>query len=126
MDMNTKNEIKSAKFDKENLLLNAEIRKNLQIDINSIEYISAENVVSRIFLKDKTVLRIRKSLNEWEKILPLNIFVRTNRNVIVNLKHVKLIEKSIGQTMKLIMQYSNKTLVMSRSYTKKLKKILIV
>ncbi len=124
--MITKSRIKSTRIDKNNLVLLAEVKSVEQLQIDSIECIVAENVFTKVFFNDKRAIQVRQSLNEWEKILPKNYFVRVNRGVIINLAHVKLIEKSSNQTMIIHMQNYDKPLTMSRCYTSRLRGKLII
>ena len=113
-------------FDKNNLLLIAEIKSVEQLQISAIEYILADNNFTKVFFSDDRSMLVHKSLNEWESFLPNNTFVRINRGAIVNLQHVRLIEKSAKQTLKIYMQHYEKPVIMSRSYVTKLKGKLII
>jgi len=124
--MITKSRIKSTRIDKNNLVLLAEVKSVEQLQIGSIECIIAENVFTKVFFNDKRAIQVRQSLNEWENILPKNLFIRVNRGVIINLAHVKLIEKSSNQTMIIYMQNFDKPLTMSRCYTSRLRGKLII
>ena len=124
--MITKSRIKSTRIDQNSLVLLAEVKSEEQLQIGSIECILADNIFTKAFFNDKKVLHVRQSLNEWEKILPQNLFIRVNRGIIINLAHVKLIEKSPNQTMIIHMQNYDNPVIMSRCYTNKLKGKLII
>ena len=115
-----------AIVDKENLVLFAEVKSVEQLQIDSIEFILAENIFTKVFFNDKNFIQVRKSLNEWESFLPKKTFIRINRGAIVNLQHVRLIEKSVNQTMTIYMQHYDEPIMMSRSYVTKLKGKLII
>jgi len=101
--------------------------KNIErILVGDIECILADNMYTEIFLKDNRQITIRKSLNEWESLLPENIFLRVHRGTIINLTQVKKIEKWYNQTMIVHLQNYNKPITMSRSYTTKFKGKLII
>ena len=113
-------------IDKENLILLAEVKNVEQLEIGDIECIIADNIYTKIFFNNKKSINVRKSLKEWENILPQKAFVRVNRGAIVNLHHVKLIEKSLNQTMIIYIRHYDKPVIMSRSYLTKLKGKLII
>ena len=123
--MIAKGQVKTI-VDKENLVLLAEVKSVEQLQIDSIEFILAENIFTKVFFNNKKSIQVRKSLREWESFLPENIFIRVNRATIINLQHVRLIEKSAKQTLKIYMQHYEKPVIMSRSYVTKLKGKLII
>ena len=96
------------------------------IQINNIECILADNIYTQVFIPDRKFITVRKSLAEWEKILPENTFVRIHRGTIINLNYIKSIEKWFNQTMIIHMQNYNKPVTMSRSYSAKLKDKFII
>ena len=112
--------------DKENLVLLTEVKSVQQLQIDTIEFIVADNIFTKIFFNDKNSIQVRRSLKEWENILPQKAFVRVNRGAIVNLHHVKLIEKSLNQTMIIYIRHYDKPVIMNRSYLTKLKGKLII
>ena len=123
--MIAKGQVKTI-VDKENLVLFAEVKSVEQLQIEAIEFILAENIFTKAFFNNKNFIQVRKSLNEWESFLPEKTFVRVNRGAIVNLQHVRLIEKSINQTMTIYMQHYDEPIIMSRTYVTKLKGKLII
>lgn len=96
------------------------------VKTDSIEFIHSKNDISTLFFTDRKEIDIRKSLNDWEKILPFNNFLRISRSVIINLEHVKKIEKSNNQTLIIYMNSNTEPLIMTRSYTRKLKGKFII
>ena len=123
--MTVKRRIKTF-FDKNNLLLIAEIKSVEQLQISAIEYILADNNFTKVFFSDDRSILVHKSLNEWESFLPEKIFIRINRGVIINLQHIRLIEKSAKQTLTIHMQHYNEPMIMSRGYVKKLQGTLTI
>jgi DNA-binding LytR/AlgR family response regulator len=97
-----------------------------RIHIGSIECILAEDVYTNVYSKDGKYFTIRKSLNEWEKLLPENYFIRIHRASIINLTQIKSISKSYNQTMIIHMQHYEKSLILSRNYASKLKGKFII
>jgi len=122
----TSTENLTVKIDKDNFVL-LDIGKSIErVKINSIECIIADNVFTNLYLTDGKMIKIRKSLTEWEELLPETIFVRIHRAVIINLDFVKQIEKWFNQTMIVHMQFYKEPLTISRSYTTKLKGRLFI
>jgi DNA-binding response OmpR family regulator len=97
-----------------------------RIHIGSIECILAEDVYTIVYSNTEKQFTIRKSLNEWEKLLPENYFIRIHRASIINLTQIKSISKSYNQTMIISMQHYEKPLILSRNYTSKLKGKFII
>lgn len=56
--------------------------------------IEAKGNYTRVILADGTTEFLRKKIAEWESRLPASIFVRGNRSVIVNLKHVRKVVRT--------------------------------
>ena len=115
-----------TKTDNDNIVLLAEIKNVEELQISAIECIIADNIYTTVFFNDGKLLQIRHSLNEWESFLPQSSFIRINRWTIVNLDHVKSIEKSFDQSMVIFMKTFNKPLIMSKSYTNKLREQQII
>ncbi len=120
------NPVKTAKIDKDNFVLLDTGKSIERIQINSVECILADNIYTQIFLTNKKFITVRKSLTEWEKLLPDDTFIRIHRAAIINLNFVKLIEKWFNQTMIIHMQNYEKPITMSRGYTSKLKGKFII
>jgi two-component system LytT family response regulator len=63
------------------------------IRIGNISYITSKGNDSIINLSDMLNVPVRKTLNSWEEILPINMFRRINRSTIINLKFVESISR---------------------------------
>ena len=122
--MISKGNVKTS-VEKNDVVLLAEVKKVEQLQIASIECIFVDNIFSKICFNDNKSIQVRKSLNEWEKVLPPKMFIRINRSTIINLYFIKQIEKSHNYTMTIYMQSYDKPLILSRSYLTKLKTNLI-
>lgn len=119
-------QIKAEKIENDKLVF-LDTGKSIEpFHINSIECILADNVYTQVYIANKKFITVRKSLAEWEKILPENIFVRIHRGTIINLNFIKSIEKWFNQTMIIHLQNYDKPVTMSRSYSAKLKEKLII
>jgi two-component system LytT family response regulator len=57
--------------------------------VTEISGIEAQENYSLVHLMDGTSTLIRRSMSEWEKLLPKQCFLRTHRSLIVNLQAVK-------------------------------------
>lgn len=63
---------------------------------------------------------MRKSLNEWEQLLPEKLFVRINRSAIVNKDQIQKIKK-VNNKYLLALNEEKNELIISRKYYDKLK-----
>ena len=117
--------IKLTSSENDSSVFVAEVKTTEKISIDAIECVLSDKVHSKLLLKDRNILRVRKSLNEWEQILPSKTFIRINRSVIINLNYVKKICKSENQTLLITMQDYDQLLIMSRNYSSRLKGTLI-
>ncbi|MFH1198033.1 MAG: response regulator [bacterium] len=97
-----------------------------KIRIDSIELIAADNIYSNVHLIDGKIIVVRKSMNEWERLLPEELFVRIHRATIVNLEFVNQIEKWFNQTLRIYMKNHKEPQIASRGYYKKLKRKFII
>ena len=86
-------------IDNDSTVLLAEIKNVEKLQISSIECILADNFYTTVFFNDNKILHVRQTLMKWESFLPKSSFIRINRWTIVNLDHVKSVEKSFDQTM---------------------------
>ncbi len=64
------------------------------IEINEIVLIEASNNYSKLILKDKKFFIVSKSLKDIEEILEEDHFLRVHRQYIVNLNHVKQLNRN--------------------------------
>ncbi len=74
------------------------------IKLSDIVGIKAEDIYSQVFLIDGKKNLIRRSLKEWESILPDDEFIRISRKYIVNLNHIEKIarQKSTSYILKVL------------------------
>jgi len=63
------------------------------IKIQDIECITAFNEYTNVYVCNSKKFVIRKSLREWESVLPDSMFIRIHRSTIINYEHVDRIEK---------------------------------
>jgi len=110
--------------DKLNKLLIRFGNKSFPLDIEKIVYLNADRQYTSIFTITPKKYVIKKSLKEWEAILPNANFIRIHRSFIININHVTKIEKDRSN------HYSVKfngfeNIVVSRRFYKNLKKLKI-
>lgn len=66
------------------------------IDINSIIYSEASNNYSKLILSDGTTIVISKTLKDVQEVLEEETFLRVHRQFIINLNHVKQLNRNEG------------------------------
>lgn len=108
------------KLNAEDFLLVDTGNKIIKVPVKSIVIIEADNVYSVISTREGKTYEIRKSVSNWEEILPEN-FVRVHRSAIINLDYVKQIEKFSNQTMLLHLDGYDRPVRMGKSYWAALK-----
>lgn len=94
------------------------------VRLQKILYIAAVNQYSRIVLENQRNFVIRKSLSDWEKMLPEKHFIRIHRSTIINLGHINKIEKFPDSTYKVSLKNIPDIFEISRRYAKKIKKVI--
>lgn len=92
------------------------------ININDIIYCQAKNNYTDMFLTSLEGNRINcaKTLNEFEKMLPKDLFVRCHRSYLANIKHIYILQFKD----KKITLINEKTIKLSQNGYKNVKKIL--
>ncbi|MGE5497420.1 MAG: LytR/AlgR family response regulator transcription factor [Syntrophothermus sp.] len=93
--------------------------------INDISAICAENVYSEVLMENGVAVLARKSLREWEELLPEKIFIRIHRSTIINTNYVKKIEKWFNRSYIVYMKNTEQTFTISQRYAVKLKSSMI-
>jgi two-component system LytT family response regulator len=71
------------------------------LDIDAIVYIQADGRYTHFYLIDGTKKTASKNLGEYEKILPIQNFVRVHHSYMVNMNYVKSIQKTDGYFVQL-------------------------
>lgn len=99
--------------------------KSTIIKTNEISFITVENSVIFIYLADKPYSTTFRTLDEIEKILDPNIFVRTHRGYIVNIKKVREVKQLNSGNLSLkITDNDAKEIPVSRTKVKDIKCLL--
>lgn len=92
------------------------------IPVNNVVYIESAGVYSNVFSSDGKKVLVRKLLKDWEGTLPAAIFIRIHKSFLVNMKHIKKVEKWFNGTLKLYLHNYTESLIVSRRYAARLKK----
>ena len=100
----------------------AEGNKPQFLKINEIECIAAFNEYTNIYLNNSKKLVIRKSLREWESVLPNNMFVRIHRSTIINFEFIDRVEKFYNRSYLVYLKNIKQPFAISQRYYTKLKK----
>jgi DNA-binding LytR/AlgR family response regulator len=94
------------------------------VKIHDIECITAFNEYTNVYINNSKKIVIRKSLREWESILPDTLFIRIHRSTIINFEHVDRIEKFYTRSYMVYLKNIKQPFVISQRYLTKLKKKL--
>ncbi len=94
------------------------------VKIHDIECITAFNEYTNVYVSNSKKIIIRKSLREWESILPDTLFIRIHRSTIINFEHVDKIEKFYTRSYMVYLKNIKQPFVISQRYLTRLKKKL--
>lgn len=67
--------------------------KSFPLDLEKIVYLNADRQYTNVFTSVPKKYVIKKSLKEWESLLPKNKFIRIHRSFIVNVNYIISINK---------------------------------
>ncbi|HUX60838.1 MAG TPA: response regulator [Ignavibacteriaceae bacterium] len=98
-----------------------ENNKNTPLLIRDIKFISANGDYSNITSVNIKNIIVKKTLIEWEGLLPENQFLRIHRSTIVNLEHITKIEKGFNRGLFVEIRGHDESLIASSRYSAKLK-----
>jgi two-component system LytT family response regulator len=94
------------------------------VNISDICFFQGEDYLTSFYTADGEKHLIESPLYELETRLPAGEFIRIHRSTIINMAYVRIIEKAGGGKLKAIMnQPANTELIISRSYTKKIREL---
>ena len=92
------------------------------INIKDIEYITAENQYTSIkLIADKSIL-IRKSIKNWENLLPKKYFLRVHRSTIINLGFIIKMEKWYNSSFVIFLKDVKEPFIISKRYSSIIRK----
>jgi DNA-binding LytR/AlgR family response regulator len=92
------------------------------IQFNEIVCIKALKEYCTVITKDNCKIVIRKSMNNWEKVLPANAFLRIHRATIINLSYVETIKKTGIRTYSVKLKQLPETFDLSYRYANIMRK----
>ncbi len=95
--------------------------KPVIIEINEILYIASSGDYTTVYLKDQKKYFIRKLLNQWEKILPKNNFIKIHRSTVININSVERFEKWYNRSYRIYLKNVKEPLTISKSHLAELK-----
>lgn len=91
------------------------------VQLNNIHLIeSMGNYTNVSTLEGKKTL-IKKTMKEWEEILPEKIFIRVHHKTIVNFNHVIKIEPFFNGSFVIKIKQHNENIISSKRYSQKIK-----
>jgi len=91
------------------------------VKISSIVHIAADEKYTRLNLDEGEKIYTTKSLNEWEKILPAEKFVRVHRSNIINIEFVLKTEKWFNRNYLIKLKNCDDQIIISRRYYSKVR-----
>lgn len=98
--------------------------KEFIIVIADIIYIESDGNYCLLGFSNNTIIKLKKTLKEWEQILPSKYFIRIHQSNIVNLKYLDKIEKLTNRSFFLKLKKTEKLFIVSQRYSQKLKELL--
>lgn len=93
------------------------------VKINDIECIAAFNEYTNIYLNNTKKLVIRKSLKEWESLLPNEKFIRIHRSTIINFEYIDHVEKFFSRSYVVYLKNIKQPFTISQRYFSKFKSL---
>ncbi|MBP9120035.1 MAG: response regulator [Ignavibacterium sp.] len=99
--------------------------KSYPLNYKEIIYLMAERQYSNVYTTGQKKFIIKKSLKNWEMILPKSSFIRIHRSCIININQVNKIEKNSLNQYSVHLNNSNNAIQVSRRFYKNLKKLSV-
>ncbi len=88
--------------------------------VKDIKYIIADGSSSYLFIDDKNKIMVRKLLKNWENLLPPEVFIRINKNTMINLNSVQKVEKWFNKSYRLFLQDVSEPFVITKQYASRI------
>lgn len=98
---------------------------SISVRVGSIRVIRSDADYSILTLCGATKLHIKKTLKEWESILPAKLFVRIHRSAIINISHIGKIEKGFNRQLIIKIKDSDEVVTASNRYSSRLKSLIM-
>ncbi|MGE5812802.1 MAG: LytR/AlgR family response regulator transcription factor [Ignavibacteria bacterium] len=94
------------------------------LPVINVVCILSEGVYTNVVSINGKKILVRKLLKEWEETLPEALFLRINKSFLINIKHIKKVEKWFNGAFRLYLNYYGDPLIVSRRYAARLKKTI--
>ncbi len=91
------------------------------VKVQDIIYIEALEHYCNVFTTDTKKLLVRKSMKDWESILPNDLFMRIHRSLIINLSYVIKFEKWFNNSFRVYMKGIHLPFEVSRRFGSKIR-----
>ncbi len=91
--------------------------------VSQISAIVADENYTHVFLADSTTEHIRRTMTQWEALLPETLFLRCERSVMVNLKAIQRM-MNLGRTACVEVAGKAEPIVMGRTAAERLRKTI--
>lgn len=95
--------------------------KKRMVKVSDLKYVKIENPYIMIKASDERSYSVEGSINEWEEILPENIFIRIHRGVIINSAFISKIEKINFNSYLVYLKGETEPFLITKRYSEKLK-----
>ncbi|MDF3056236.1 MAG: two component transcriptional regulator, LytTR family [Rariglobus sp.] len=92
--------------------------------VTALTHIEAEENYTRVHLADAPPLLLRRTMSEWEALLPPSLFVRVERSLFVNLTAVRELEIVSRDVARLHLAGRRDPLVLARRASLRLRRLL--
>lgn len=91
------------------------------VRVNTIKFIQASDIYSKVFLTNGKTALVSKSLNDWMQRLPEKYFTRIHRSTIVNIEFVERLEQWFNNSYQVYLKGIEEPFTMSRRYAAQLR-----
>ncbi len=109
--------INKSKYNYDDKIFVQEKNKPQLIAIKEIVHINSENQYTLLNMFDKKSFLIRKSISEWESLLPEKKFLRIHRSTIINSEYIIRIEKWFNSTFQIYVKDIQKPFISSKRFS---------
>jgi len=112
------------KLEAEDLVLLREKSLTMMVKASEVAAIESQGDYTRIHLNDGKHLMMKQTLSLWESQLPLDLFVRISRSLLVNKKSVARMERKNILRWDLYLEGTKEPMTLSNLESKRLREVL--
>ncbi len=94
------------------------------LKIAELVCIRSQRDYSELTTKTGECFRLKKTMKNWEKLLPVEAFMRVHRSTIINLNFIDKIDKWFNYTYKIVLKGNSEPIYVSQRYSLQLRKQL--